>query len=99
MESILPIECEIPSLKLAVTRLPDTFYIKRCLVHLKSLDEQCRDASTTIEANKICVKVQYNKSVYPRLYVEGDLVLLYDQAKEPLGAGKFKPMLHGHYIM
>jgi hypothetical protein len=30
---------------------------------------------------------------------EGDLVLLYDQAKEPLGAGKFKPMWHGPYIV
>jgi hypothetical protein len=27
----------------------------------------------------------------PRQYDEGDLVLLYDQAKEPLGAGKFQP--------
>ena len=99
MESILPIECEIPSLNLAFVLLPDTSDLERCLVHLHSLDEKCRDASTTIEANKICVKVQYNKSVYPRLYIEGDLVLLYDQAKEPLGAGKFKPMLHGHYIM
>jgi hypothetical protein len=55
--------------------------------------------STTIEANKRCVKVQYDKSVYPRLYVKGDLVLLYDQAKEPLGAGKFNPMWHNLYIV
>jgi hypothetical protein len=33
------------------------------------------------------------------VYVEGDLVLLYDQAKEPLGVGKFKPMWHGPYIV
>jgi hypothetical protein len=31
--------------------------------------------------------------------VEGDLVLLYDQAKEQLGAGKFNPMWHGPYIV
>jgi hypothetical protein len=53
----------------------------------------------TIEANKRCVKVQYDKSVYPWQYAEGDLVLLYDQAKEPLGASKFKPMWHGPYIV
>jgi hypothetical protein len=52
-----------------------------------------------IEANKKCVKVQYDKSVYPWLYAEGDLVLLYDQAKELLGVGKFKPMWHSPYIM
>jgi hypothetical protein len=68
-------------------------------VHLESLDEQRRDAFTAIKANKKCVKVQYDKSVCPRLYAEGDLVLLYDQAKEPLGAGKFKPMWHGPYIV
>jgi hypothetical protein len=53
----------------------------------------------TIEANKKRVKVQYDKSVYPRLYAKGDLVLLYDQDKEPLGPGKFKPMWHGPYIV
>ena len=49
--------------------------------------------------NKRCVKVQYDKFVYPWLYTEGDLVLLYDQEKEPLGAGKFKLMCHSPYIM
>ena len=29
---------------------------------------------------------------------EGDLVLLWDQAKEPLGAGKFNPMWNGTYV-
>jgi hypothetical protein len=98
-ESILPVECEIPSLKLAVELLPDTSDLERRLVHLESLDEQRRDTFTTIEENKKRVKVQYDKSVCPWLYVEGDLVLLYDQAKEPLGAGKFKPMWHGPYIV
>jgi hypothetical protein len=99
VDSILPVECEIPSLKLAVELLPDTSDLERCLVHLESLDEQRRDAFTAIEANKKHVKVQYDKFVCPRLYAEGDLVLLYDQAKEQLGAGKFKPMWHDPYIM
>jgi hypothetical protein len=79
VESILPIECEIPSLRLVVTLLPDTSDLKQCLVHLKSLDEQHQDASMTIEANKRRVKVQYDKSVYRRQYTEGDLVLLYEK--------------------
>jgi hypothetical protein len=99
VELILPIKCEIPSIKLAVALLPDTSDLKRRLVHLESLDEQCRDASTTIEVNKRLVKVQYDKFVYPRLYTEGDLVLLYDQAKEPLGACKFKTMWNNSYIV
>ena len=30
---------------------------------------------------------------------EGDLVILWDQAKEPLGAGKFNPMWYGPYVV
>ena len=30
-------------------------------------------------------------------FSEGDLVLLWDQAKEPSVAGKFNPMWHGPY--
>ena len=52
-----------------------------------------------LEVNKSCVKVQYDKSVHLRRFSEGDLVLLWDQAKEPLGAGKFNPMWHGPYIV
>ena len=52
-----------------------------------------------LEVNKHRVKVQYDKSVCPRRFNEGDLVLLWDQAKEPLGAGKFNPMWHGPYVV
>jgi hypothetical protein len=99
VDSILPIECEIPSLKLAIELLPDTSDLEERLVHLEHLDEKRRDASMAIEENKQHVKVQYDRYVYPWQYAEGDLVLLYDQAKEPLGAGKFNPMWHGPYIV
>ena len=52
-----------------------------------------------LEVNKHHVKVQYDKSVHPRKFSEGDLVLSWDQAKEPLGAGNFKPMWHGPYVV
>jgi hypothetical protein len=57
VESILPIECEISSLKLAVALLLNTSDLERCLVYLESLDEQRGDIFTTIEANKRRVKV------------------------------------------
>jgi hypothetical protein len=99
VESILSIKCEIHSLKLVIELLPDTTDLEECLVHLEHLDEQCRDASTAIEVNKQRVKVQYDKFVYPQQYVEGELVLLYDQTKKPLGAGKFNPVWHYPYIV
>jgi hypothetical protein len=39
VESILPVECKIPSLKLTVELLPNTLDLERRLVHLESLDE------------------------------------------------------------
>ena len=52
-----------------------------------------------LEVNKRHVKVQYDNSVHPRRFSEGDLVLFWDQAKEPLGVGKFNPMWHGPYMV
>ena len=52
-----------------------------------------------LELNKRCIKVQYDKSVHPRRFSEGDLVLLWDQAKESLGLRKFNPMWHGPYVV
>ena len=69
------------------------------MVHLEQLDEQRRDALVALEVNKCHVKVQYDKSVCPRRFSVGDLVLLWDQLKEPLGAGKFNPMWHGPYVV
>ena len=52
-----------------------------------------------LEVNKCHVKVQYDKFVHPRRFNEGDLVLLWDQAKEPLGEWKFNPMWYGPYVV
>ena len=52
-----------------------------------------------LKVNKHCVKVQYDKSVHPRRFSEGDLVLFWDHASEPLGAGNFKPMWRGPYVV
>ena len=89
LESILPIECEIPSLKLVMEHFPETFALEERLVYLEQLDEQHRDALEVLEVNKCHIKSQYNKSIRPWNYSEGDLVLLYDQASEPFGVGKF----------
>jgi predicted RNA polymerase sigma factor len=99
VESILPIECEIPSLKLVVELLPNTSAEEERLLYLIRLDETRRDATLVIEAQKKCVKAQYDKHVKPRVFSEGDLVLLYDQDRDMLGAGKFESMWRGPYIV
>ena len=79
------------------------------MVLLKKLDEQRRDALVALEVNKHHIKVQYDKSVRPRRFSEGDLLLnvmlnviwslMWDQAKEPLWERKFNPMWHGPYVV
>ena len=99
VEAVSLIECEIPSLKISIHVLPDTTELEERLVHLEHLDEQRRDALTANQAHKNRVKTQYDKSVKPRVFSEGELVLLWDQDKEPLEAGKFKAMWLGPYVV
>jgi hypothetical protein len=76
LEVVLPIECEIPSLKLVVELLPNTSAEEKCLLYLMQLDEACRDATLVIETHKKNVKAKYEKHVKPCVFSEGDLVLL-----------------------
>ena len=99
VEAFLPIECEIPSLKLAVELLPNTSTKEERLLYLIWLDETRCDDTLVIEAQKKCVKAQYDKHVKPRAFSEGDLVLLYEQDRDVLRAGKFEPMWRGPYIV
>jgi hypothetical protein len=99
VDAILPIECEIPSLKLAVELLPNTSAEEERLLYLMQLDETRCDATLVIEGKKKRVKAQYNKHVKPRIFSKGDLVLLYEQDRGMLGAGKFEAMWRGPYIV
>jgi hypothetical protein len=63
------------------------------------LDKTCCDVSLVIETQKKRVKSQYDKHVKPRVFSEGDLVLLYKQDHDFLGGGKFEPMWRGPYIV
>lgn len=99
LEFFMPIECEISSLKLAIELLPATSKEEKHFLYLAQLYETHRTTALAAESHKKCVKAQYDQSVNPRIYSEGDLVLVYDQAHDKLGAGKFKPMWHGPYIV
>ena len=57
VELILPVECEIHSLKLAIDILPETSALEESLVHLENLDEQCRDDLVALEIKKHRIKV------------------------------------------
>jgi hypothetical protein len=84
---------------LAVQLFPDTSLLEEQLAHLEHLDEQHRDAALANEAHKHKVKCKYDRSIHPQVFSEGELVLVYDQDKDPLGAGKFKPMWFEPFIV
>ena len=99
LEVVLPIQCQIPSLQLAVELLPDTSTEEARFLYLNNLDETHRDAALANEAHKKHVKVQYDKFIQPLVFNEGDLVLTYDQRYDKLGKGKFESMWYGPFVI
>ena len=99
LEVILPIQCEISSLKLTIDLLPNTSEEEACLLNLIHHDETRREAQLAKKAHKRCIKVQYDKNFQPRIFLEGDLVLIYDQEADVIGTGKFEPLWHNPYIV
>ena len=79
LEVVLPIQCQILFLKLAVELLPNTSTEEEMFLYLTNLDETRWDAALVNEAHKKHVKAQYDKSIHPRVFNEGDLVLTYGQ--------------------
>ena len=45
------------------------------------------------------IKAQFDRSIQPCSFNEGELVLTYDQKHDKLGAGKLESMWHGPYIV
>ena len=78
LEAVLPIECEIPSLRLTVKLLSHTTDEEHRLLYLSHLDEIRRDAALANETHQKCMKKRYDRVVRPRTFLEGDLVLVYD---------------------
>ena len=99
VESVLPIDCQIPSLHFAIELLPDTSPLEEWLLQLEQTIEDRRASLQAIEVAKTQSKIQYESHVNPRTFSEGDMVLVYDQPNDKLGKGKFKSMWYGPYII
>ena len=70
LEEIIPIECEIPSLNLAVELFPNTTIEEERFLYLNKLDETCRDFSLSNEAHKRWMKAQYDRTIQSRSFDE-----------------------------
>ena len=91
VEAITLIECEIPSLQIAIHVLPDTTELEEWLLHLEHLDEQCRDVLIANQAHKNGVKIQYDKSVKPRIFFDKNLFCFGTKTKNPWGQESSRP--------
>jgi len=96
---VLPIECEIPSLKLAIELLCNITTEEETFLYLNQLNDSHHDAAFSNEAHKKRVKAQYDRNVQPHSFERGDLVLTYDQRYDKSSKGKSKSMWHGPYII
>ena len=56
LEAIMPIQCEISSLKLTIDLLPGTHDEEAHFLELIHLDETCHEAALANEAHKKCIK-------------------------------------------
>jgi hypothetical protein len=99
LEAVFPIECQIPSLNLAVQLLLDTSPLEERLLYLEKLNEKCRHVALANESHKQKFKCQYDRSVCPLILSKGDLFLVYDQDKDPLWEGKVKTMWFRNFIV
>ena len=99
MEAIFSIQCDISSLKLVIYLLLNTSNEEACFLELIHLDETRHDVALANKVHKKRINAQYDRNFKPRIFSEGNLVLLYDQEANKLGAGKFKPMWMGPYIV
>ena len=66
---------------------------------MNNLDETRRYATLANEAHKKRVKAQYDKSIQPRAFNEGNLVLNYDEKYDKLGKGNFESMWYSPFVI
>ncbi|GLT27543.1 hypothetical protein SLA2020_025300 [Shorea laevis] len=100
MEAVLPVEIEIPSLRvLAEAELEESELIQKHLDYLNLLDEKRLVALCHGQCYQQRMAAAYNKKVRPRRFQEGDVVLKKVLPSERDPRGKFAPNYNGPYIV
>ena len=99
LEAILPIEFEIPSLRLAIgERLDTTESLKNRLTELEALNENRQLASQHMEVNQRRRKVAFDKSNKVRVLKPGMWMMVQDARRLEFPA-KFDALWTGPYII
>ena len=101
-EAVLPLEIQIPSLRIALaTRMTEAENDRLRLQELEALDEKRLRAQQSIELYQARISRAVNKKVKQRVFQKGDLVLA---VRRPMimthkTKGKFQPKWEGPFII
>ena len=101
-EAVLPLEVEIPSLRISLKNLiSDEDYRVARLNELELLDERRQQAFNHLQGYQNCLRRNYHKKVKPRTFEVGDLVLMENQKNqtERIKPGKFEPNWLGPFVI
>ena len=76
VEVVLPLEVEIPSLRVSLKGLvTDEDYRSMRIQELELLDEKCQESFDCMRVYQKCMSKAFNKKFHPRDFWVGDLVL------------------------
>jgi ribonuclease HI len=96
MEAVLPVEVEIPSLRVLMeVKLKEAEWVQSRYDQLNLIEERRLKALCHAQCYQKRIARAYNKKVKPREFREGDLVLKQIRGND----GKFKPNWEGPYVV
>ena len=100
MEAILPVEVEIPSLRiLSQIELSEIEWARSRYEQLNMIDEKHMTAMCHGQLYQRRAGRAFNKKVKPKVFEEGDLVLKKRNQALPDDRGKFAPTYEGPYVV
>ncbi|GKV46142.1 hypothetical protein SLEP1_g53149 [Rubroshorea leprosula] len=100
MEATLPIELEIPSMRiLSELGIEEEDLIQKRVDHLNLLDEKRLAALCHSQCYQRRMATAYNKKLKPRVFHQGDLILRKIMPNEKDLRGKFAPNYEGPYVV
>ncbi|GKU89649.1 hypothetical protein SLEP1_g3763 [Rubroshorea leprosula] len=100
MEVVLPIELEIPSMRiLSESGIEEEDLIQKRIDYLNLLDEKRLVTLCHGQCYQQQIVTAYNKKVKPRVFHQGDLVLRKIMPNERDPRGKFAPNYEGPYVV
>ncbi|XP_070005771.1 uncharacterized protein [Nicotiana sylvestris] len=99
-KAVVPIEVEIPSLRIIVeVEIEDNEWVKTHLEQLTLIDEKRMGAVCHGQSYQKIMTCAYNKKVWPRNFEVGQLVLRHIFPHHKEAKGKFAPNWKGSYIV